>query len=370
MTLRSAKHLFIIMLASILLITACGKATISKDEKMQDKGIGGGDKIIVRGLDMDEIVLKLEEIKAFPPTTRDVTAVTSDGGEESYEVRGTLLDDFLQDLGFRQSDLAGMRLVAGDGYSVEIPREILHKRDIILTYEMDGGPIPNHEYPVRAVIPEERAMYWVANLQLIEILREKEELEASKIYFLEVGKELLDMRDYPYGGQVDQAISNQNLLDEFSKDMEEDTVFIRAIDGLEKNETISNFRDAYIKITGEDVPAFMSPDMPLGMTVKEILFFKYGDIVWFSFDRARDKFEPVGNGDPGGIKIVDILGEIDLEVGGVYTLTGLDGFQLDVDWVDLDQGILYENQRGLINIYFPHLPKNTEIRDLLSIETK
>ena len=54
---------------------------------------------------------------------------------------------------------------------IEVPHEILAARDIIFAYEIDGKPLAEKAKPIRAVLPEERAMYWVRNLKTVEILR-------------------------------------------------------------------------------------------------------------------------------------------------------------------------------------------------------
>ena len=100
---------------------------------------------------------------------KDVVSVSSSGEETEMNVSGGLLGELLEIHGISQIELNGIRVTAVDGYSMEIPSEVLKNRDIILAYEIDGKPLLEKNRPVRIIIPGERAMYWVSAVSTIEI---------------------------------------------------------------------------------------------------------------------------------------------------------------------------------------------------------
>lgn len=65
---------------------------------------------------------------------------------------------------FRQENTLRIRLSGSDGYSIEVPAEILANRDIILAYLVNGKSLDERKQPLRAIILEERAVYWVRTL--------------------------------------------------------------------------------------------------------------------------------------------------------------------------------------------------------------
>lgn len=371
MYLKNEKKIFLFLLFTlILLLTACSSSNTSDVEISKDVNSDLKNEIIITGLTEDELILTVEEIRELETVSKEVTSVNSSGEEKTFEATGTLLQNILEQQGFSQRDLMGIRFVAGDGYSIEVPKDILDKRDIILVYEIDGAPLESKSLPLRVVIPDERAMYWVGNLKTIEVLEGVEKSEVSKILFLETLKETMNLEDYNYYNSVDKAIKTQDLLKNTEADNISETVYIKAADGLEKNETLSNFEVAYIKMTGSDIPTFLSPDMPKGMYVKDIFYFSYDTTAWISYEKAQEKLENLDVEKVKGIKVVDVLKEITFAEDQTYIFMATDGYVVEIDANDLSKGILYQDEKGRLNVFFEGLPKNTRVKDLLSIEVK
>ncbi len=374
MVLNDTKKLFLLMICLILIMTACSKPGSPTIQTNQEGSDDMDYDILMVGLKDKEINLSIQKIKEFPAISKSVVAVSSSGGETHYEATGTLLEEILNEYGVSQKDLAAIRFVAGDGYSVEVPEEILHVRDIILTYEIDGGPLKPDEIPIRVVIPEERAMYWVANLEKIEVVKNVEHSDIGQIIFLETFKETVDLEDYAYNESIDKAINNQDFFTGSKDGNDSNTVFIKALDGLEKNETMLNFVDAYIKITGDDVPAFLSPDMPKGMTVRDILFFSHGETAWVSNDRLYDKIEMLEIDQRRGISLESLFRMVDFAKGEKYVFSALAGSKIEIKAEDIHKGLLCKNDKGVPCVIFKGMPslssssKNLELEEILSIE--
>lgn len=146
---------------------------------------GAGDRFVIVTEDQAETEITVESLKELLPVSKQVEAVRRGGETTQYAVKGALLADVLLGIGKSQADLWAIRLEAGDGYSIEVPQEILKTRQIILAYEVDGKPLEDDARPVRVIIPEERAMYWVRNLIRIEILTPEPAAAVTELVFIE-----------------------------------------------------------------------------------------------------------------------------------------------------------------------------------------
>lgn len=361
------KRIVIISFAvMILMLMACGRET-----GIQPSNADIPDKITISGLEDEVIEVSLDDIKELEKINQDVVSISSSGEENEMNVTGGLLEELLQKHGKTQKNLLGIRVVAIDGYSIEIPNEVLEHRDILLVYEIEGEPLFEDSQPIRVVVPDERAMYWVKSLDEIEILTNEEGQTDSefvnKITIFDSTLSNLEETDYE---GVDKAIKIEELLTNCASDDLDGKVFIKAADGLEKGEDNKIFRDAYIKTTGEDAPMILSPDMPKGMTVKNILWFSIGETSFISMDSALGNFDAIDSDGIKGIAIEDIFDDIKLLKGDTYTFTGIDGYSVDINVEDLNSGILYKMGDGKTVIQFPELEKSTTVKELLSIEVK
>src|SRR6056297_1073591 len=134
---------FIILL--VFLITAITFGTVVSAE---------GGEFVISNLKEKDITISVEKLKELPVVEKDVTSVDSSGDEDDYTVKGALFSDLLESLDASKEDLKAMQLIAGDGYSIEIPEPILKNNQIILAYEINGEPLYDNVKPVRVIIPE------------------------------------------------------------------------------------------------------------------------------------------------------------------------------------------------------------------------
>ena len=124
----------------------------------------------------------IAQLRAMETITQEII-LKDDAGDitSQYSVKGVTLETVLGDLGIEFADVQSLRLVAGDGYAVEVPGRIAANRLFIFAYEMDGAPLLQGNAPLRAFIPEEETMYWVRNLETIYILKADSTDRASNI---------------------------------------------------------------------------------------------------------------------------------------------------------------------------------------------
>ena len=324
--------------------------------------------VLITGFSAGDFTFGVEDLKQLPALEKEVTSVNSKGVENKFTVTGASFADLLKKHNQSQQQLQAIRLIAGDGYSIEVPAEVLQNRTIILAYMMDGKPLDEKTRPVRVIIPEERAMYWIRNLAKIEILSVKETVAVAKVYFLETLISATTTEDYTYYDSVDKAVKVENLLVSAKLQPASTSVMLQAVDGLKKNEDSKIFREGYLKISGNDSPLFLSPDLPKGMFVKNILAFTCGDTAFFTVAHGLKSVKLTTVDDKNGMAIANFVKMTALVEGNSYRLTSLDGYSVDIAAADFMKGIIYLDDKGKVRSYFPGLPKNTSVRDLCTIE--
>jgi hypothetical protein len=368
--------LVVLLLVMMLAAVACSKPADSPSGNDGDAGqqsqqqAGGqeGEKIVISGLESADIEVTVEEIKGLEPVTVEATSVSSTGKENHYMVTGPLFDDLLKKYGKSQKDLTAIRLVAGDGYSIEVPPEVLQSRDLILAHTIDGKPLDERTRPIRAVIPEERSMYWIRNLVRIEILESAPKAEVGRVYILETLISQANAEDYTYYESTDKAVRVEELLDLLGLENLPDTASFIAADGFEKNEQLDIFSDGYIKFTGEGAPLFLSPDLPKGMHIKSIYLCTIGDIALVSQQMAEQVIGTEQVEDKEGVDLKELLNQTGLADADKYLLTAADGYTVEITREDREKGVVFKNSKGQITVFFEGLPKSTQVKDFLSIE--
>ena len=369
-------NMIVILTVIILVLVGCGQSLEPNEDSSDpdDKTSTVDDTtegIILAGIGGGDIKVTIDEIKELKKVNEDVISLSSSGEETELNISGGLLEELLIKHNVSQTELDSIRITATDGYSMEIPSEILKNRDIVLTYEVEGEPLLKEDEPLRIVIPEERAMYWVRSVSKIEVVEKKTAAgkQVEKVLIFDAAISNLDKQDYEYYEDLDKAIKIDDLLSEFVPEGKEQ-VFIKASDGLQRNETRETFKDAFIKITGENSPMFLSPDLPEGMHVKGILWFSSEEVAFLTTDKALGVYSKLIQEDIEGIPLKEVSEDIDLKQGDIYIFTASDGYSIEISKDDIDKGILYKADDGSTRVGFEGLPKNTTVRDLLSIEVR
>ncbi len=252
-------------------------------EKLKGDAVTAGE-IALTGLAGGERVITVDEIKKLEPFEGHVEGADSQGNVIETDIKGGRLSELLALYGINQTDLNGIRLTASDGYSIEVPHEILARRDVILAYETDGQPLDKDNAPVHVFIPEERAMYWVRMLSKIEVIEAALGETATGVTIMESAYDKNDYTDFELNGQTYAALDTRKILADGTG---ADTVRMLAADGLEKNETLENFYKGVIQLEGENAPQFASDTLPIGMSVKKLLVIQSGTQAFYFLSSAE-----------------------------------------------------------------------------------
>lgn len=334
-------------------------SSYSHDGSLKITGIDGGFEVPYNDI-----------FSIYESVTQNVHSITSSGEENDDEVTGVLLNTILAEHGVAQSDYSAIRLIAGDGYEITVPAEIIAEHDIILAYEFNGEGLEEKKQPLRVAIDGVRSMYFVSNL--VEIAFSGEPLAVAApnndIVMLETAIMQLESEEYVYYDSSDLAVTVADLLESTGTTSEDDLAFLAA-DGYEKTETMAVFSAGYIKFTGEDAPLFLDPDIQKGMYIKSIMIAEAGDKTFVSVASAMTA---LGTSQVNGKTGVPM--EAFFEMIGVnaeaYIITATDGYEVEVPAESIQDGVFYiEDEKGTACMKFTEdHPGSWGMKDILTIK--
>ncbi len=354
----------------MLALLLCGCVAGHGQEKLQSEVSDyAGDKILISGLAEEDFELTVAELMEMETVTRSAAATMANGKQVNVKVTGPLLETLLKKYGKSQKDFALIRFSATDNYSIAVPADILKSRDIILGLMDKGEALSEDDRPVRVVIPEERAMYWVRKLNRIDFETGESAELCRKIVFLDTAVQSLPQEDYEYYESIDKVIKTRDLIGKYA-DINDDSVknvFLYAGDGLYKNERAKNFLDGYLKITGQDIPRFLSPELPQGMHVRDLLNISYGDTAFFSLDQALKVLDAGEDIPLGSIAYTDIVKHIGTIKAKDCRLMAADGTALEFEISQMANSYFYLEEDGIVT-FVSDSPEGKTLKALLSIE--
>lgn len=318
--------------------------------------------VTITGLSGNEIVLSGAELKSMESVERKAISINSKGEKSETTAKGVLLSSILKKYNTSIDQYNSMVASSSDGYSIEIPSDILHKRDIVIAYEINGDPVD-----LRIVVPDERAMYWVKFLSKLELLSEMKSSETAYAVILETAVKQLKPESYKYYDSQDKAVSIDSIIKKYITDTPD---FVQLVAGdLNKNEKYSVFSRQYIKISGEESPLFIGPDLPEGMRVKNMIYAKVDTQALFSVRAAKDKLKEKSINGVSEISLASALKLMGFKNADSYKFTGIDGYSVNVEAKDIDKGILYLDG-DTAAVKFEGLASKTTVKQLLTIDTK
>lgn len=377
-----------IIFVLILAFTACNSNTEDKTPQTGDQNEGNDTStysIEIQGVEDSIEMIAVEEIMAMESQTITTTNISSSGEVVETEVTGVVINNILSKYNLKQDDFEGIRFFAGDGYSIVIPKTILDTKDVMLYWKADGEAIDEKFLPLRVAVPDERSMYWVGNVVGMELIKgantdttgndSKTMVAKGKIVFLEAAISTLESEEYTYYEETDQAIETITLLEKFGRtgvesDMPLSDIFMEALDDFTKTEKMDIFLTGYIKYTGEYAPLFLSPDLPKGMHVKNLLKIENTDTIFVSesqsFAKYADSLVTILEDECVPLTMIEEL--TGLNEGSSYILTATDGYSKTIDRETFLKGGIYARTKGGYGISFEGMDKKAKIKDIMTIE--
>lgn len=217
--------------------------------------------------------ITLEDVKAYPQETVEATLMKTTGTKTKIKVQGPLLSTVLKAEGLDLKNYQGIGITGRDGYYTMVDQEKL-KGPVILGWKFDGKEIGPEEKPIRVCLPEEMGPYWVKLVSNIDLYDEVAPKDLEAVHMFDALTRDIDPYYYEYYGSKDKSIAVGKILAKFEAVDHKGFFTMCAVDGLEKNETISLVRDRYfIKIEGKNAPMNIAPNFKLGMNVKNMSHF-------------------------------------------------------------------------------------------------
>ncbi|MEN6390026.1 MAG: molybdopterin-dependent oxidoreductase [Syntrophomonas sp.] len=356
--------LLLLVLTIMLTLGACGGKT---DPAGSPAGPDDEQKLLITGLQDKDYEISVGELKKLAPVTKKAEASRANGETVKVKATGPLLEDVLKQKGKSIKDYSTVRFTARDGYSIAVPPDILKSCSIILAYEIDGKALDAESQPIRVVIPGERAMYWVRMLARIDLETGDQQTAINKVVFLETAVVNLPQEDYQYYDSLDRAIKTKDLVDSYAGADRVKKVFIKAGDGLYKNETQANFLSACIKITGKEAPKFMASHLPQGMHVRDVLYINYGGTSFMAYSQGQKVLPRHTLDGQSGIALSDVVKTTGLKRAERYRFSGLEGQSLELAVNELGSGLICENGQGVLEFRCPGATDKI-VERLLSIE--
>ena len=351
------------VIALVLLVAAFGFACGGSEEPRPPTANSPDEEaqLVVVDSAGESIELSLEDLRILPAVTREITR-EENGQSRDHEISGVLLDELLDSVAIDPREIQDLTLLAADGYSVRVEADLLADHEMIIAYIVDGESLGPDDGPLRAFIPGASSMYWVRNLSRLELSRVPVAAESLKsIIFLETASGEIESSEY---GDGDLAIRTRDLVTE-TEDLREVRFF--AADGFEKTEQLDVFLEEFLVITGETAPAFRGPELPRGMHVRDIAYFIAGNRGYYSVSRGPELLDLTDVDDERGVSFATLVAAMNLAEAETYILEAVDGYAVEVAAEDLSRGIVFVDDEGRVTSLFEDLPKNTRVRDLLTI---
>jgi hypothetical protein len=149
----------------LLLLCACGKKA--------DISAYGDTPITISGLADKDFTVTPNELAKLPCVSRTATGATAKAG--TVNATGPLLETFLEQYGFKESDFSKIRFIADDSYKVVLKDEYLTDYEVVLAISSGSEPLPSEQQPLRILIPEAESSMWEYSVVRIEFVREGEQ---------------------------------------------------------------------------------------------------------------------------------------------------------------------------------------------------
>jgi len=343
----------------VMLFTACGKT--NEQARETDKNTN----LILSGITDSDIEIPYVDILAKESEKKTVVSIPNGEEPEQVEIVGVSLEDILADYGIDFADFSLVRGIAGDGYEIDIPAEVFLNGGMYLIWEQDGKPLEPQQESVRIAVDGHRSMYWVSNLIELKFVFGAVEKDITKsgekpgrIVFLDAASAMLEQHDITYYDAVDSGIEVKDLFSQYQI-TENKRAEIMAVDELSKTEELDLLNQGYFKMTGKDAPLFMSPELPKGLHIKEILSLVCGDTAFVSEQSLFAASDTISLAD-----VADCVGLI----ADKYLITGADGYSVEVEKDVLITGELIMFETGRYAAGFDNDFSAYNVKDVLTIQ--
>ncbi|MCI5898597.1 MAG: chitobiase/beta-hexosaminidase C-terminal domain-containing protein [Firmicutes bacterium] len=371
--IRFQPAFLLILLLCVSLLAGCGKTEGSGDPEYEAREI----EIVSAELnDNGEPVLSksitIEELRKLEQHPLDASYKRTTGLYEEFKMEGPYITDIFKSLDLDVLEYEAIGVQGTDGYYCLIPKDIIEKTpDMMLALVVDGeAKLSEDEAPARLAVQGQYGPYWVKKVNKITLYTEIPKKEITSVWVFDNLAAGIEPYEYEYYGSKDKAVSLPMILSRFDYVDSKAFFTMKSSDGFEKNEAMSMIKDDYyIKVEGEDAPTNASPNIVLGMNVKNISWFSTNaDAAVFpkELESYMDKKTVAGK---TGVPISEILFEAGVEkVADVnFDLLGTNGEKVTVLGKALKDAVLCINGDGTYSAVFDSSLGVKNIKNLMRI---
>ena len=333
-----------LILSVFLVISAC----TTKDQNGADSNNDDNYEITLSSQHFLE-TFTVEQIKQLPSSEVSMTSISSSGDVNEVTVVGITLNQLLEDFNMQQQQFDEATITAKDSYSMVVPANIVKSKDIYIVWEIDGEPLHQPHAPLRVAIADERSMYWVGQLDTIELaglsLVDDEDItEISRLLFVDNVYSFIESEEVEYYGSNDQAIYVTDLLSYFNIELDEMDISFEATDDFKKDEKAHVFKQGMIKYTNEHAPLFFALDMPKGMHVKNMMLISVmnNELYFLNslFEKYSEELIEINERESLALSVVFELSTI--KEHDSYVFVASDGYEVTLDAQKIAVAYLYE----------------------------
>ncbi|MEN6347879.1 MAG: molybdopterin-dependent oxidoreductase [Syntrophomonas sp.] len=364
--------LLILLFSFGLLVAGCsGKQAISS--KSSGNPEYEEQKITIEGEIEGNKEITVASMRQLPQREVQANFQRTTGLTEEFEAAGPSLNDVLSRAGIDSQKFEGIGLVGRDGYYCLVTPEIIKKDNLILALSIDGqSELPADLRPARLCAQGEFGPYWVRMVEKIVLYRQIPRKEITSVWVFNNLAEGIEPYPYEYYGSKDDAIELAQIFSRFDSVNSKAFFTMKSSDGFVKNEAINMVsKGYYIKVSGQDAPMNMAPNIKLGMNVKHIAWFSTNaDAAVFPEEMA----ELIGEQEINGIKGVGLEGMLDeVQLRGIeekqFEIVGVNGESVKLNGQDLSKGLVVVKDDGTCPVVWQEGTDFKPVDNLLRIRS-
>jgi len=217
---------------------------------------------VVLEFDLESCSLQLNEIKTEPE---------KEGIIRTDLWQGYLLSDIMLSLDIKE--FHALVFKSNDNYQIELSSEDLNKTNPIIAIYQNGK---RTEYLNRLIVPEKREMYWIRDIDSIEILQKDFLTVPVKIY---IAENILEPKPIRKNLPTSADASGYTLYDLLSEtDLKTNSVFfIQSSDGITHKLDYQTLLKEAVLVQDNNSFHLQSSSFPVGMWTKNLMYIQSDD---------------------------------------------------------------------------------------------
>lgn len=135
-------------------------------------------RLVISGLVNTPLSLSYEQIQSYATITENVEIICPGVEDETDEWTGVPISTLLKEAGI-QNGASEIVFTGADGYSTQLPLELVQQSGVFLAYLVDGQTFQARGYPIRLVVSGTWGAAWVRLLTNIEVKSDTVSLKNS-----------------------------------------------------------------------------------------------------------------------------------------------------------------------------------------------